>query len=76
MTEDYPDDAADNTIPCPYCQGKMALVFGFEGVFPSNGDCSFRQGSCDDCGMQTPRFITREDVVAWVAKLDGQLKLH
>ena len=76
MTENYSDDAADNTISCPYCQGKMVIAFGYEGVLPGNGDSNFRQGSCDDCGLQTPRLITHADVVAWAAKLNGQLKLH
>lgn len=73
MTEDYSDES-DNTIPCPYCQGEMAVAFGYEGV-PINGACNFRQGSCDSCGLQTPRLTSYEDVVAWAAKLNGLLKL-
>ena len=76
MTENYSeDDVADNTIPCPYCQGEMVVALGYEGV-PITGKHNFRQGSCDNCGLQTPRLTTYADVVAWAAKYNGLLKLH
>ena len=74
--EEFEDEESENVIPCPYCQGKMVIAFGYDGVQLSSGDYNFRQGACDDCGMQTPRLTTHADVEAWVTKLNGLLKLH
>jgi len=32
MMEEMPDEESENTISCPYCQGKMVIAFGYDGV--------------------------------------------
>jgi len=76
MMEEMSDEGSENTIPCPYCQERMVIAFGYNGVPLRSGGYNFRQGACDDCGLSTPRLITHADVVAWATKLNGLLKLH